>query len=83
MEVDIEMNKYKVPTQKPLELLRRLLLLTSKENYIVLDPFCGSGGLGIVCEQNQRSFIGIEKDKEYYDIAKKNIENYLNNSLFK
>lgn len=73
---------YTVPTQKPLELLRRLLLLTSKENDIILDPFCGSGSLGIACLETNRDFYLIEKDKEYYSIAKKNINEYTNKNLF-
>lgn len=76
-------RKYKVPTQKPQELLRRLILLTSNENDIILDPFCGSGSLGLAAKQIDRDFILIEKDEEYYNIAKQNIEEYLNNSLFK
>lgn len=79
----IESGKYKVPTQKPQELLRRLILLTSNENDIILDPFCGSGSLGLAAKQIDRDFILIEKDEEYYNIAKQNIEEYLNNSLFK
>ena len=76
-------RKYKVPTQKTQELLRRLILLTSNENDIILDPFCGSGSLGLAAKQIDRDFILIEKDEEYYNIAKQNIEEYLNNSLFK
>lgn len=72
-----------MPTQKPQELLRRLILLTSNENDIILDPFAGSGSLGLAAKQIDRDFILIEKDEEYYNIAKQNIEEYLNNSLFK
>jgi site-specific DNA-methyltransferase (adenine-specific) len=61
----------KHPTQKPLDLLRRIVLASTNENNIVLDPFCGSGTTGVVCRSNNRSFIGIEIDKIYCDLAKK------------
>lgn len=73
---------YTVPTQKPLKLLTKLILLTSNENDIILDPFAGSGSLGVACLETNRDFYLIEKDKEYYEIAKKNIKEYTNNNLF-
>ena len=46
----------------------------TEENDIVLDPFMGLGTTGISCKQRNRRFIGIEINKEYFDIAKKEIE---------
>lgn len=57
------------PTQKPLELIERLVLASSNEGDTVLDPCMGSGTVGVACKKNNRKFIGIEMDKEFYDIA--------------
>jgi site-specific DNA-methyltransferase (adenine-specific) len=64
----------KHPTQKPLDLLKRIVLASTNKNDIVLDPFCGSGTTGVACRlSNNRSFIGIEIDKTYCDLAKKRL----------
>ena len=68
-------DKGKHPTQKPLELIKLLIQLVTTENQIVLDPFMGSGTTGVACKNTNRNFIGIEKDKNYFDIAKIRIEN--------
>jgi len=62
------------PSQKPIMMLERIILLSSNENNIVFDPFMGSGSSAIPCIQNNRSFIGIEKDKKYFDISCKRID---------
>ena len=62
------------PCQFPLELCRRLILSFSNENDVILDPFMGSGSTGVACVQTGRKFIGIEKEQNYFDIAKKRIE---------
>ena len=69
-------KKYgKHPTQKPLDLIRRIVLASTNEGDIVLDPFCGSGTTGVACKDlNNRFFIGIEIDKGYCEMAKKRIE---------
>jgi len=64
----------KHPTQKPLDLLKRVVLASTKENDIILDPFCGSGTTGAACKcLKNRSFIGIEIDKNFCDLAKKRL----------
>ena len=64
----------KHPTQKPLDLLKRIVLASTKENDTVLDPFCGSGTTGVACKCiKNRSFIGIEIDKNFCDLAKKRL----------
>ena len=56
-------------TVKPIKLLEHLIKLFSKENAIVLDPFLGSGSTAVACKNTTRNYIGIEINKEYYEIA--------------
>ena len=56
-------------TEKPVELLKWLIQYYSNENDVVLDPTMGSGSTGVACKCLNRYFIGIEKNKEIYDIA--------------
>lgn len=62
------------PTQKPLLLLEELVKTFSNENDIILDNCMGSGTTGLACKNLNRNFIGIEKDNQYFEIAKKRIE---------
>ena len=62
------------PTQKPTDLLEYLIKTYSNENELILDFTMGSGSTGVACMNTNRQFIGIEKDKKYFDIAKKRIE---------
>lgn len=64
----------KHPTQKPLYLLERLLLASTKEGDLILDPFLGSGTTGVACKILNRKFLGIEQSKEFIDLAQKRIE---------
>jgi len=69
-----EKEQGKHPTQKPLDLLKRIVLASTNEGAIVLDPFCGSGTTGVACAcLGGRSFIGIEIDKGYCDLARKRL----------
>ena len=61
----------KHPTQKPLSLLIRLILLASNENSVICDPFAGSATTGIAANLLNRDFVGIEKEQEFIDIALK------------
>jgi site-specific DNA-methyltransferase (adenine-specific) len=62
----------KHPTQKPLSLLDRIILSSTKEEDIILDPFSGSGTTGITCLKNKnRYYIGIEIDKGYCELSQK------------
>jgi len=61
-------------TQKPEELLKRVILSSSKQNDIVLDPFFGTGTTGAVAKKLKRNFIGIEKESNYIKLAKKRID---------
>ena len=54
------------PTQKPLKLIDRLVLASSNEKDLVVDPFMGSGTTAISCINNNRKYSGCEIDKDYY-----------------
>lgn len=66
----------KHPTEKPIDLIKELLLVSSKENDLILDPFCGSGTTGVACRELKRQFVGCEKDYQYYEVSRNRI-NYL------
>ena len=63
------------PTQKPLLLLERIIELTTDENDVVLDPFCGSGTSCVAAKLLARKYIGIDKSSEAIELSKKRIEN--------
>lgn len=56
-------------TEKPVDLMKILVENSSNKGDVVLDPFMGSGATGIACKELERSFIGIELDEKYFDIA--------------
>jgi len=61
------------PTQKPILLLEDLIKTFSNENNLVVDLTMGSGSTGVACKNTNRSFIGIEKDEQYFKIAEQRI----------
>jgi site-specific DNA-methyltransferase (adenine-specific) len=61
------------PTQKPVALMEYLIKTYTNEGETVLDFTMGSGTTGVACKNLNRNFIGIELDKDYYEIAKKRI----------
>ena len=61
------------PTQKPENLLARVLLASTKRGDIVLDPFFGSGTTGTVAKRLGRHYVGIEQDKKYVALATQRI----------
>ena len=67
-------ERVKHPSQKPLALMERCVLLWTNENDTVLDFTMGSGTTGVACKKLNRNFIGIERDKEYFEIARKRID---------
>ncbi|MFX0022549.1 MAG: DNA-methyltransferase [Candidatus Hermodarchaeota archaeon] len=71
----------KHPTQKPLELLNRIISSSSNEGDWILDPFIGSGTTGIVSSILNRKFIGIDLNKEYLDIVIKRFKSKEKESL--
>lgn len=72
----------KHPTQKPIELLKKIILASTNENDLILDPFNGSGTTGIVASKLKRRYIGIEKEKEYLDLTIKRKESDENEKKF-
>lgn len=63
------------PTQKPLALIEELVKTYSNESDLILDNCMGSGTTGVACKNLNRNFIGIEKDADYFEIAKNRINN--------
>tara|TARA_B100000282_G_scaffold74423_1_gene50978 strand:- start:11690 stop:12379 length:690 start_codon:yes stop_codon:yes gene_type:complete len=72
---DNPMNKVH-PSEKPIDLLKVLIENSSREGEVVLDFTMGSGSTGMACKELNRQFIGIEIDKNFFEVAKKRIENY-------
>lgn len=66
-------QKTKHPTQKPVELLEYLVKTYTNQGEVVLDNCMGSGSTAIACLNTQRSFVGIELDSGYFNIAKARI----------
>jgi len=62
------------PTQKPEKLVAKIILASSKENDVILDPFLGSGTTAVVAKKLGRRFIGIESDEEYCCLTQKRLE---------
>tara|TARA_R100000700_G_scaffold15268_1_gene21215 strand:+ start:97 stop:840 length:744 start_codon:yes stop_codon:yes gene_type:complete len=61
------------PTEKPLRLMKELLADFTNEGDLVCDPFMGSGTTGVACAQMGRKFVGVELNRNYFDIAVKRI----------
>jgi site-specific DNA-methyltransferase (adenine-specific) len=61
-------------TQKPLALMEFLVQSYSNKKDIVIDPFMGSGSTGVACMNTGRAFIGIERDKKYFEVAVERIK---------
>ncbi|MDR0525347.1 MAG: site-specific DNA-methyltransferase, partial [Spirochaetaceae bacterium] len=74
-------EKTKHPTQKPEELLRKILLASSNQGDIVLDPFSGSGTTLVAAEQLGRKWIGCEMNEEYNTWAINRIDNVIRRSV--
>lgn len=64
------------PTQKPVELMEYLIRTYTNKNEVVLDNTMGSGTTGLACLKTNRQFIGIEKEKQYYDVAVRRLSEY-------
>ena len=61
------------PTQKPVALLEYLIKTYTNEGDTVLDNCMGSGSTGVACVNTNRSFIGIELEEKYFNIARDRI----------
>jgi len=69
-----EKNRFH-PTQKPLDLIKRIVLASSNENDLILDPFMGSGTTTVACIENNRKYIGFEMNNEYYQKSIERLNN--------
>lgn len=67
----------KHPTQKPVELLERIVLASTKPGDVVLDPFTGSSTTGLAAVKHGRKFIGIDKEEKYLKLSKLRLEDFL------
>ena len=76
--LEIKSEKGKHATQKPTALIEWCLKYYSKEGDKVLDPTMGSGSTGIACKNMNRQFIGIEMDKEIYNVAIERLNKNIN-----
>ena len=63
----------KHPTEKPVDLMKLYVENSSQVGDTVLDPFMGVGSTGVACKELGRNFIGVELDKQYFDIAESRI----------
>lgn len=63
----------KHPTQKPLELLRRIVLASTNKGAKILDPFTGSSTTGVAARMAGREFVGIDMEKQYLELSKKRL----------
>ena len=70
---DTEGKKALHPTQKPEELLKRIILGFSNENDVILDPFAGSGTTPYIAKKYNRNFIAIEKEEKYVKAIEKRV----------
>jgi site-specific DNA-methyltransferase (adenine-specific) len=61
------------PTQKPLRLIRRAILASTREGDLVFDPFCGSRTSAVAAIQLDRFFVGAETEREYAELAERRI----------
>ena len=75
----IEKKFGKHPTQKPIDLLKRVVLSSTKENDLILDPFTGSSTTGLVAYLYGRRFIGIDTERKYLDLSIKRFEHLKKN----
>ena len=57
----------KHPTQKPLDLLKRIVLASTNKGDLILDPFAGSSTTGLAAYLCERNFVGIDTEKQYLD----------------
>lgn len=62
------------PTQKPVDLIQSMIRVVAPRDGLVVDPFCGSGSHGVAALKEGRRFLGVERDPEYVEIARRRLE---------
>ena len=70
-----EKKQGKHPTQKPIDILEKIILASTDEGDLILDPFNGSGTTGIAASRLNRKYIGIDTEKEFLDLTIRRKEN--------
>lgn len=70
---NVSKDKTSHPCQMPIEVMTNIIGILPKD-YIIVDPFMGSGTTGLACKKLNRDFVGVELDKVYFEIAKERIE---------
>lgn len=73
-KIAVAQNKTSHPAVFPIEIPNRHILSWSKPGEVVLDPFMGSGTTGVAALKNERDFIGVEIDKDYFELSEKQIK---------
>ena len=84
-DIDFYEEKRYHPTQKPQKLIDRLILASSSEQDLILDPFSGSGSTMLSAYRNNREFIGFELDETYFNLSNVRLNEYISkqkNKLF-
>lgn len=71
------------PSQKPVELLEELLMVSTNEQDVILDPFMGSASTGVACLNLNRKFVGMELEDTFFNIAKSRLESLHSNKIAK
>jgi DNA modification methylase len=66
---DAFVDKPNHPYAKPISMMEKLVLMYTKPGDLVFDPFCGSGTVGVACKRHGRRYVGVEQNKEFYDLA--------------
>ena len=69
-----EKKEGKHPTQKPLYLLERIVLASTNEHDLVLDPFCGSSTTGVACKNLDRRYIGFDNNSDFIELSRRRIQ---------
>ena len=82
-DIDFYKEKRYHTTQKPVRLIERLIIASSNEGMIVLDPFIGAGSTALACVNLSRNYIGIDIDEDYVKVTKQRVKEVQNTlSLF-
>ncbi len=61
------------PHEKPVDLITKMILHSSKEGDLILDPFCGTGAVCVACQEMKRNWIGIEIDEKWVEVARERV----------
>lgn len=77
---NVSRDKTKHPCQMPLEVMKNIIGILPKD-VVIVDPFMGSGTTGVACLELDREFVGIEMDKEYFEIAENRLKEVVNKSV--